>query len=480
MSGPRLLGRLLGGGGAMAAIARTSAANLLIVLLATATSIATARWFGVAGKGEFSAIQFWPTLLAGVLSFGLPTSLIYNLRSNPAHAPAYIRAGFLFQLPVCLLAGAVAWTCLPAWLAHYPEPIVRVAQWYTVLALPLLLAATLLSALAQSAENFNLYNGLRLYVPLSNLFGLGALWACGLLDQGTAAIAFLVTSLGVVGWALYRQRRMLGLSRASRAAAASSSGATAATTPAAAPPPDTAADGPPARGKPRRSPVRTLFSYGAGVYGVELLGTLYGQCDKLIILSLLAPREFGLYTVVYTLSRTFNIVQTAITSVVFPKVSGLAPERIVATVSRAFRISFPAMLAALVPGVIVGRWLLGLLYGEAFLEADTAFYLLALECVVGGGSWILASSFNAMGRPGLVVLRQAIALALTVGLCFALAPAYGLEGIALAMLLGAISRIVISIAAMKLVFKAPVLGMLFDRDDWRFVAGRLSRAARSS
>lgn len=444
----RALGRLWKGGGSLAAIARTSAANLLIVLLATATSIVTARLFGVAGKGEFSAIQFWPTLLAGVLSFGLPTSLIYNKRTHPAHGSAFVRAGFLVQLPVCLLAGAVAWICLPAWLGNYPEPIVRVAQWYTVLALPLLLAANLLSALAQSAENFNLYNGLRLYVPLSNLAGLAVLWACGKLSQETAAVAFLVTSLGVVGWALYRQRRELARNRA---------------------------DGP----ADSNAAVRSLFGYGGRVYGVELLGTLYSQCDKLIILSLLAPREFGLYTVVYTLSRTFNIVQTAITNVVFPKVTGLAPERIVATVSRAFRISFPVMLAALVPGVLVGRWLLGLLYGQAFLEADTAFYLLAIECVVGGGSWILASSFNAMGRPGLVVMRQAIALALTVGLCFALAPAYGLVGIALAMLLGAVSRIVISIAAMKIVFKAPVSGMLFSRDDWRFLAGRLFRTAQS-
>ncbi|CAI6087117.1 lipopolysaccharide biosynthesis protein [Cohnella sp. JJ-181] len=471
----RRLSRLWSGGGVLAAIMKTSAANLIIVLLGTVTSIVTARMFGVAGKGEFSAILFWSTLLAGVLSFGLPTSLIFNRRTHPAHGPAYVRAGFLFQLPICLIAGTVAWICMPAWLGNYGDHIVAIARWYTVFTLPLLLAVNLLSALAQSMENFGLYNGIRLYVPLSNLAGLLALWAWGSLSQFSSALMFLVTSLCVVCWALYRLRRELAVGwfgkkeeQADREKAPTAMSGDAA-----------AASATTGTMSENRGPLRSLFGYGGRVYGVELLGTLYTQCDKLIILSLLAPREFGLYTVVYTLSRVFNIVQTAISGVVFPKVTGLAPEEIVAKVSRAFRLSFPLMLAALVPGMLVGRWLLGLLYGEPFLAADTAFYLLSLECVVGGGSWILASSFNAMGRPGLVVVRQAIALALTVGLCFAFAPAYGLNGIALAMLIGAFSRIVISVAAMKIVFKAPVSGVLFDKSDWRFLAGRLTRTAQS-
>ncbi|MBB6735117.1 oligosaccharide flippase family protein [Cohnella sp. CBP 2801] len=429
----------------MQAIVRTSAANLLIMVLSTLSSIATARWFGVEGKGEFSAILFWPTLLAGVLSFGLPTSLIFNRKSHPNLGADFVRASFLIQLPISLLAGIVAWIGLPAWLGNYPDAIVRIAQWYTVIMIPLLLAVNLLSALAQAMENFNLYNGLRLYVPLSNMVGLAALWACGALGQSSGAFVYFGTSLLVVCWSLYRLRRELTFGWFGKFA--------------------------------NRGAIKSLFGYGGRVYGVELLGTLYSQCDKLIILTLLAPREFGLYTVVYTLSRVFNVVQTAVTGVVFPKVTGMSQEKIVETVCRAFRLSFVLMCASLVPGILIGRYLLGLLYGKAFLEAGTAFDLLAVECIIGGGSWILASSFNAMGRPGLVAVRQAIALALTVGLMFVLAPSYGLNGIALALLFGSVSRLVITVAAMKIVFKAPVSGVIFDKSDWRFLRGRLSRAA---
>jgi hypothetical protein len=98
-----------------------------------------------------------------------------------------------------------------------------------------------------------------------------------------------------------------------------------------------------------------------------------------------------------------------------------------------------------------------------------------LECIAGGGSWILASSFNAAGRPGLVAARQAVALAATVGLFFVFAPAYGLNGIAFALLLGALIRILITLAAMKVVFKVRVAAILFDKDDLRFLRERLLR-----
>ncbi|THF73695.1 hypothetical protein E6C55_28155 [Cohnella fermenti] len=432
-------------GGALGAILGTSAVGVAVMLVGMASSVVTARWFGVEGKGEFSAIVFWPTLLAGLLSFGLPTSLIYNRRSRPEQSADVVRAGFLFQLPVCVLAGLAAWFGLPAWMGNYSEPIVRIAQWYTVLMLPLLLAMGLLSALAQSEENFRLYNGLRLYVPLSNLAGLLALWAGGWLNQASASLVYLGTSLAVLVWSLYRLKGQLAVGWFGRFA--------------------------------DKGAVKSLFGYGSRVYGVELLGTLYGQCDKLIILALLSPRAFGLYTVVYTLSRVFNVVQTAVSSVAFPKVTGQDPDRVVATVSRAFRLSFVLMLLALVPGLIVGRWLLGLLYGPPFLESATAFGLLSLECIIGGGSWILATSFNALGRPGLVAIRQAIALAATIGLLFALAPEYGLNGVAAAMLIGACCRLAITIAAMKLALKAPLKSVLFDASDWRFLRERLLRQA---
>ncbi|WP_040951908.1 oligosaccharide flippase family protein [Gorillibacterium massiliense] len=430
--------------GLVQTIMRTSAANLLVMVISTLTSIVTARMFGVAGKGEFSAILFWPTLLAGLVGFGLPTSLIYNMKNNKdaGIGADFVRAGFLFQIPVSVVVGVVSWTFLPHWLGNYPDAVVNTARWYTVTMLPVLLAVNLISALAQSTGRFNIYNGVRLYIPLFNLVGLLVLWLAGNLNLHLASGVFLVTSVAVIVWSLYSIRDSLKI--------------------------------PWFRGLGNRVAAKALFGYGSKVFGVELLGTLYGQFDKLMILSLLTARDLGLYTVVYALSRVFNVVQTAIANVIFPQVTGMDKDKIIATVGRAFRLSMILMTIVVIPCMFIGRFLMGVLFGAPFLEASTAFYLLSIECILGGGSWILASAFNAMGRPDLVLVRQLIALAATIGLFFLLTPLYGLNGIALALIIGAVIRLAVTLTSMRMVFQVRLRSLMFAGDDFRFLLDRVN------
>ena len=173
----RLLGKLRSQGVA-ATIARTSGANVLIMLLGTLTSILTARMFGVTGKGELAAILFWPSFLAGLTGFGLPTSLIYHVKRGTALADS-MAISLLILLPVSLITGTVAWIGLPHWMSGYSEAAVSSAQLYTVLAVPMALIVNLIAAGAQSRGRFTVYNGIRLYVPLLNLAGLAALWLAG-------------------------------------------------------------------------------------------------------------------------------------------------------------------------------------------------------------------------------------------------------------------------------------------------------------
>ncbi|TFE28174.1 lipopolysaccharide biosynthesis protein [Cohnella luojiensis] len=429
------------GNGLLQTILRTSATNFLVMVLSTLTSIVTARMFGVVGKGEFSAILFWPTLLAGVVGFGLPTSLIYNMKQNKGGGGEFVRAGFLFQISVSIVSGTIAWIWLPVWLGNYPSDVIQIARWYTVLMIPILLAINFISALAQSTEHFRIYNGVRLYVPLCNLAGLLGLWAAGNLSLHYAVLVVLVTSVLVVTWSarsLWDVNRMNKLKRIGNLAAA-----------------------------------KLLLGYGGRVFGVELLGTLSSQFDKIIILSMLSAKELGLYTVVFALSRMFNVVQMAITNVIFPKVTGMDKDTIIATVGRAFRLSMIVMTIVVIPSMFIGKFLMGILFGAPFLAASQAFYLLSFECILGGGAWILASSFNAMGRPGLVLIRQVIALAITIGLLFVFTPIYGLNGIALALLIGAVIRLIVTLASMRIVFHVRLFGMLYDKNDFRFLIERI-------
>ncbi|WP_458125677.1 lipopolysaccharide biosynthesis protein [Paenibacillus sp. Z3-2] len=441
------LRKVFRGNGLMSAIFQTSGTNLLVMTLTMLSSILTSRMFGVEGKGAFSAILFWPALLTGLVGFGLPTSIIYNIKQSATEKSAqYVRLSFLFQVPVCIIIGIIAWFGLPFWLSSFPPEVVQISRWYTIATVPVLIVINLISALSQSREKFAVYNGIRLMIPLFNVGGLFVLWGLGMLSIQLAAAIYFVTSFSVVAWAIYANRNELRLRWF--------------------------------KDRVDQSSAKKLFGYGSKVYGVELLGTLYTQFDKIIILALLTPRDFGLYSVVFALSRIYNAVQTAISNVVFPKVTGLPQEQIIRTVGRAFRISLMVMMIIVIPTMFVGNYLMGILFGSEFLEASVAFYILAVECIIGGGSWILASAFNALGRPGLVMIRQLIALSVTVALFFVFTPLWGLNGIAVALLIGSIVRMVVTVAAMKIVFKVKFAAMFYDKEDLPFLYERLNKKRR--
>ncbi|WJH30914.1 oligosaccharide flippase family protein [Paenibacillus sp. CC-CFT742] len=441
------LRKVFKGNGLMNVILQTSGTNLLVMSLTMLSSIITSRMFGVEGKGAFSAILFWPALLTGLVGFGLPTSIIYNIKQSAAEKSAeYVRLSFLFQIPVCILVGIIAWFSLPSWLSGFSPEVVQISRWYTISTIPVLIVINLISALSQSREKFAVYNGIRLMIPLFNVGGLLVLWGLGILSIRLAAAVYFVTSFSVVVWAIYANRSELKLRWF--------------------------------RDRVDQGSAKKLFGYGSRVFGVELLGTLYTQFDKIIILALLTPRDFGLYSVVFALSRIYNAVQTAISNVVFPKVTGLPQEEIIRTVGRTFRISLIVMMIIVLPTMFIGNFLMGILFGPEFLEASVAFYILAVECIIGGGSWILASAFNALGRPGLVMVRQLIALSVTIALFFVLTPLWGLNGIAISLLLGSIVRMIVTVAAMKIVFKVKFGAMFYDREDLSFLYERLNKKRR--
>ncbi|MFK4343370.1 MULTISPECIES: lipopolysaccharide biosynthesis protein [unclassified Paenibacillus] len=427
-------------------IMRTSFNNFFVLIVTTLTSILTARMLGVEGKGELAAVLFWPTLIGSVLSFGLPTSLIYNLKKKTGTTEQLLALSLWIQLPASLLAGAVAWICMPLWLNGYGADIVHLSQLYCAAAVPLAVLTALTTALSQGLDRFSVYNGLLFYYPLLNFIGLVTLWLMGLLNvQLAGAVNFAASFLALV-WAFLRLRKHMNL-RTFR--------------------PFTS-----------RQVLRPYYSYGARVYGMELMGTLSTQTDKIVIVALLSPKAFGLYSVVYALSRVFNVVQNAVTNVTFPKVTGMEHSKIVKTVGRAFRISMAAMLIVIVPALFIGRYMLGLLYGPAFLEASLTFYLLSLECIIGGGSWILASAFNALGRPGLVLFRQIVAYAITVGLFFICTPIFGLDGIAIALLVGACVRLAFSLFSFPMFFDVPLSRIIFDKSDITFVIQTIQKKRR--
>lgn len=423
-------------------ILMTSFANILIMGITTVTSIITSRMFGAEGKGELAAILFWPGFLTNLATLGLPTALIYHIKKNSNQISVYTGMGFLVQIPISIILGIISWFGVSSWLSNYSDSVISIARVYIISLSPIFLIIGVLAATAQGTEKFQIYNFARMLAPLINFVGLVFLWISGTLSLERAIIVSFISFVIVLCFYAYTLRMHISRQISEVIGRIKSS--------------------------------LHLFTFAAKVSGVELLNTLYNQFDKIIILALLTPRDFGLYSVVYALSRMFNVFQTAITNVIFPKAAGLEQDKVFSLVGRSFRISMIFMMIIVVPSMIIGRFFIGLLFGKEFLEASGAFYLLSLECVVGGGAGILASSFNALGRPGVILVGQSSAVAITITLFFLLTPHYGLYGIGFALLTGSVVRIMVSLISLKKIYKIPMRQMVFNKEDIHFLLKRLN------
>lgn len=434
------------GNGMFGTIVQTMFFNVFILAVTVLTTVITARMLGVEGRGVLAAALFWPGFLSSLINLGLPNSLIYHTKKGGKdNIQTYLLYSVFIQFPASVVVGGIAWWQLPAWMAKYPPVIIELSQSLIVFHIFLLLATNLLLAVFQSLDKFKIYNLIRFSVPTFNIIGLVLLWQLGKLTVYSAILNNFLVSFLVTVWAIYLMIREIKDKW---------------------------------KWEWKNSLLVPFTRYGLRVFILELLGVLSGQLDKIIIITLLTPREFGLYSVAFTLSRVFNVLQTAVSNVIFPKVTGLDQSDIVTKVSRGFRISMIIMGMIIIPFILLGPFLIQLFLGKNFISSSFIFYLLSWECVIGGGSWILAQAFNALGRPGLIVIRQAIALIVTVGLFFILAPIWGLIGISIALLTGAMIRLAITLVSFPIVLKIPLKQVIYNKDDYQYLKSVLNLKRR--
>jgi antigen flippase len=282
----------------------------------------------------------------------------------------------------------------------------------------------------QARGEFTLYNAVRYLQPLLTLLALGLLALVQGLTPFSAALSYVLPGIPVFFWMLARLWRSYrpvwqGLGSA----------------------------------------FKRLTSYGLRSYGVDLLGTLGDQLDRVLVVGLLNPVMMGLYVVALSLAQTLHVFQTAVVAVLFPKASGRPVEEVVALAGFAMRASTTVTLLSAIGLAVLGPWVLGLLYGQEYSGAVTVFRLLLLHVVISGAAWVLAQALMALNRPGMVTMLQGLGLSLAVALLLVLVPRYGLEGAGLALLVSSTARFVFVIVSFPLILKVPIPRLWLTRAD---------------
>ena len=419
------------------ATVQTIGSRLVVQLINAFTGIMTARALLPAGRGQLAAIVLWTTLLPSVTTFGVPSSLLYFLRSRPESKRDLISTGITLTALLSVLSSIVAVLLMPHLLHKYPHWAVRDAQWLMIAA-PFYSLSYAGRAILEGHEDFKGSNLSQIMNSGGTLIGLFVLLLLHQLHVFSAAICY-VGAIVAVCWILFARL------------------------------PKHMSD--PVR--PSFKGAKVLLSYGVRSYWIDLLGTLSVQVDQVLVVSLLTPADMGLYVVMLSLSRTANVFQNGVTAVLFPKATGQKPDRIRELTGRAGRVSFVMTACATFSVGVLGPTLLRIFYGKDYTTASTCLRLLLVEVTLSGLVFILAQAFMALDHPGTVSLLQGFGLTLSLPLMLVLIPRFGITGAAIALLLSTTARLCLICAGFPLYLKLRMPDLVPKKQDFSSLVASL-------
>lgn len=397
--------RLMKARSGAASTVQTIVRSVVILGINFLTGVLTARFLGPSGRGEQMAIVVWPQLFAWTCLFGLPQALVYNIRRDPERGPGLIPTAIILGMVGGCIAGGIGAIIVPRWLHHYDRTVIVLAQWAIIVIAPLTVLLSIIMATIQAAGRFNLLNRIAVLPPLLTLALLGTLLATGHFSPRFTALAYLIPSIPVFGYALLWVMRIY-----------------------------------PRGAGVRRSAARTLLSYGMRAWGGDLLVMLSGHVERALLVGLLSPATLGLYVVAQSLILPLLVVQGATSTVLLPNSAGRTLSQAKELAGFAIRINVLIIMVGVLVLGAAAPWLLTFFYGPSFAAAAGPFRILAVNTIFDAANVLAIQLLLAIGRPGLVATVQGIGLAVFVPTVLLLVPRFGLEGAALAWLASSVSR----------------------------------------
>ena len=400
--------RVLRGASGFTAVVQTGVATVLVLAVNVVTGIVSARVLGPQGRGELSALLLCPQFLSFLFVLGLPTSMIVRIKSRPNGASGLMGAALLLSTGMGMIAALGGAALIPVLLKQYDAHLIAVARGLLIFVV-LGATSTVVLAALQLQNRFGAYNRLRFSQSVLTLLALVSLALLHSFTPVTGALAYVLPALpfflGNLWWVIREFRpRFSGWRRNSA----------------------------------------ELLSYGVRVHMMDVGNTLFTQLDKVILVAVLAPAMFGLYVVVFNLSRLVTTFANSATPVLLPRAAGKSAPEVLALTSRAFTATTVLTVAAVLGFVLLGRVGLRLLYGEQFASGYSILVILCFEGALASSAAVLQQPYLVLNRPGTVASFHMASLTLAGVLVYLGASRFGAEGAAGGLLAATSLRFVLT------------------------------------
>ena len=420
------------GRGMVGALLQTMATRVSLFALNIGTGIITARTLGAEGRGMLSGLLTWPQFIAYLMTFGLLTSMLFNVKATPTEKGQFFAATAIFGFALGAIASVAGILLMPHLLPGYPTRDLRLAQ-ALMSAAPVILLALVVQTAAEASDDFAGANGLRGISVFGTFASVAALALSGKLSPAAAAACYLFAQLPVAVWLF---RRLRGSYK------------------------------PTLRGF--RTVLRRLIVYGLRCYPIELLTTATAYVGQVMVVMLLEPVAVGYFTVSVGIARMLEIFYATVSTVLLPATAAQPTSEVVEKTMRAARLNLFLMTLFALPVLLAIPTILPLVYGTDFAGAADIACILLLEGVVSGTVWVLMQAFVALQRPEIPTLVHAVTLILSATMLLAIVPAYGVVGAAATLLVISLAKLIVALGLYRLILAVPIRRLLHDSTDFLF------------
>jgi len=181
--------------------------------------------------------------------------------------------------------------------------------------------------------------------------------------------------------------------------------------------------------------VKPVFIYGGKTYLSSLAAQMNLRLDQLLMSSLVATEQLGLYVIAVSFSSMLMPLFSALAVVTLPRVT-CAPDlraggrQVVRYLQLGLVMGLPAMAFA----IITAPWLLPLFFSAKYASSILSAQILLVGVIFQGSNIVLGNGLRGLGQPGKTMLSEGAGLIVTVVLLVWLLPVYGALGAAVASL----------------------------------------------
>lgn len=183
------------------------------------------------------------------------------------------------------------------------------------------------------------------------------------------------------------------------------------------------------------------FFYGLKAHGATVADVANGNLTPILLSVMLPASYLGIFSTAQSASGTLNALSMAVVMTGFPVLSSIPSDETHAATMRMWRATLFATVPAAVMLVTVLPLAIPLFYGKQFGAAIPCAVILIFSVVLSGQSGILRNALNSRGYTLINSTSEAIALVSSVSGMLVFPRFFGMEGAALAVVLGAIVRI---------------------------------------